>query len=1119
MSLWAKSVRARRSTGGVSLFSTEDSMRSHATDAVTVLTLALGALLFATPLVAQTGTVTGTARDGLTGAPVFAAQVMVEGTSIQTLTRADGRYSLTRVPAGQQTIRVRVLGYEETTQTVMVAADETVTLDFQLESRAVALSGIVVTGTIGATEQAKLPFTVNQLRGEDLPVTQPNFATAIRGKVAGATVVQGSGRPGAAPSVLLRGATSINAQGRDQEPLYIVDGVILGSSVVDIDALDIENIEIVKGAAAASLYGSRAANGVVVISTQRGSAFDDGTVRYTARSSFGISDIEGEFPLLRNHFWRMNEAGTSFVRADDSECTFRGTPGWDPDNECPGTMPLAGQRAGEFGGASPSQWNTFATNAWPGGTFDHVDQFFDGGRFMENYISASGRQGATNFHVSFSQTDDEGPMLGQEGFQRRNFRLNLDQVIRPDIHVSASAFYSNSAQQGFPEGSGNPLFDLTRMMAGVDLRACEPGAGSGSCLDDPDQLLLNVNPTNAESPNPLYPLLVRETETERSRILASGNVQYSPRTWFDIDGDVSYDRLDIETVDHRPVGFRTLSPSNFNVGTLSIANTSREALNASVTASFSYDLTDRIRNRTRVRYSYERQDIEGNSAGGYEFGVAEVPTLGNLNQDNVTAASSMQSVIADGYFFITNFDIADRYIIDGLIRNDGSSLFGADERRHWYGRIAGAWRMAQESWFQVDGIDEFKLRYSVGSAGGRPSFTAQYETFSVAGGVITPISLGNRDLKPEHSVEHEVGIDMGFAQRFDASLTYARTETENQILAVPLPAFTGFSSRVMNVGTLESNTWEASLGASLVQTPELSWSARLLYDQTRSTITQLDVAQFRYGVPGQNMTNVFVAREGERIGTFYGPIAARSCDHLPEGFVSGCDEFVVDQNGYLVWVGSGGSLSDNAWGTQSPDFLNWGTPFAGHCADDRTGAGRNFCPVGNTMPDYTVSLSSNLDWRGFSLYGLIEAVQGFDVYNQPLQWSVFRDNVSLFDQSGIPENEQKPIGYWRALYGGLGGLIPNSEFVEDGSFMKLRELSLRYRFNAEQLSGVPGLGGFSGLALSVSGRNLMTWSDYRGYDPEVGRAGGATGSAALARVDGYNYPNFRTWTFGAEVNF
>jgi hypothetical protein len=175
--------------------------------------------------------------------------------------------------------------------------------------------------------------------------------------------------------------------------------------------------------------------------------------------------------------------------------------------------------------------------------------------------------------------------------------------------------------------------------------------------------------------------------------------------------------------------------------------------------------------------------------------------------------------------------------------------------------------------------------------------------------------------------------------------------------------------------------------------------------------------------------------------------------------------------------------------------------------------------VGNTLPDYTVSLSTNMEWRGLSFYGLIDAVQGFDVWNQPLSWGLFRDNVGIMDQTGVPEAEQKPIGYWRALYGGLSGLVANGEFVEDASFVKLRELSIRYRLTGDQLQGVPGLGGFAGIAFSVSGRNLKTWTDYRGYDPEVGRAGGDTGSAALARVDGFNYPNFRTFSFGIELNF
>ncbi len=320
------------------------------------------------------------------------------------------------------------------------------------------------------------------------------------------------------------------------------------------------------------------------------------------------------------------------------------------------------------------------------------------------------------------------------------------------------------------------------------------------------------------------------------------------------------------------------------------------------------------------------------------------------------------------------------------------------------------------------------------------------------------------------------------------------------------------------MGNLESKTWEASLGARIIDTENFSWSARVLFDQTNSVITELNRPEFRYGVGGQGLGNVFLAREGEELGTFYGPIAARSCDHLPTGTTSSCEEFVVNDDGFLVWVGNGG-LGTNAWGTVSPDGMLWGSPFQGECTDRTSGERTDFCPVGNTLPDYSTSLSSTIQWKGLSVYGLIDAVQGFDVYNQPLQWAMFRRNIDVMNQSGVPEAERKPIGYYDEWYGGFGGLVPNDVFVEDASFVKLREMSVAYRIGPELLTGLPVVGGLSSLGLNLSGRNLYTWSDYRGYDPEVGRAGGSTGSAALARVDGYNYPNFRTFTFGVELSF
>lgn len=1087
----------------------------------------LGMLMMGSPLQAQdTGTVRGTVSNAATDTPLASVQVSLVGTQRGSITNRQGAFELTNVPSGEYQVRVQYIGFGTQTEAITVAAGQVTEVNFAMRYAVLDVGEIIVTGVAGEMERSKLPFAVDQLRADDLPVSSLNVASAIQGKVAGAQVVQASGRPGSAPSILLRGATSINASGRSQDPLYIVDGVILSASVVDIDALDIESIEVVKGAAAASLYGSRAAAGVIQITTRRGRDLGDGQVRYTVRSQVGTQSLQGAFPILQNHYWALSDDGRFFIDADGTPCTFRGTPSWDPNNECSGNLRRAGQAAGP--GESANEWNTFASQPWPDGTFDQVGRFFDGGIQQEHYVSAAGRQGATNFLVSFSRLDDQGPMLGRQGFVRNSFRINLDQMVNPDFMVSASAFYSRS-DLDTTEGT---IFDLTRMMAGVDLTACEPIAredGSferrtGSCLNDPANILLNVNPTNLESQNPLYFLQAADRIQQRNRFLGSTNLRYSPAAWVDIEGDFSYDRLESGARNVNPKGWRTLTPGPANEGFIGLNSNSIESVNASATALFRWQPREGITNRTRVRYLYELQDVEFNSVEGQEFGVRGIPTVQNTNPDRRTGSSSQTRIVADGYFLISSFDIADRYIVDGLIRNDGSSLFGADERRQWYYRMAGAWRVGEESWFDIPSVNEFKLRYSRGTAGGRPSFAAQYETFNVVAGVPIPVSLGNRNLRPEYSVEDEFGVEVSFLDRFATSLTHARTSTSDQILTVPLPAFTGFTQQVQNVGTLDSETWEFSFDALLVRTPDFLWSARFLFDQTRSTITALDRPDFRYGVQGQNLTNVFLAREGERLGTFYGARAARSCADLPAGM--SCDGFVVNDDGFLVWAGQGG-LGSNAWGTTSGDVtvrgapVQWGTPFRGECADVSNPEERTtVCEVGNTLPDYSMSLSSRVEWRGFSFYGLFDAVQGIDVYNQPLQWAQFVDNIGVMDQSDVADDQRKPIGYFKnGLYLNQGGLQPSDIFVEDASFVKLRELSVAYRFNQDQLSRIPGLSMASALGFNISGRNLYTWSDYRGYDPEVGAPGGDTGSAALARVDGFRYPNFRTFTLGVELIF
>ncbi|HSJ26353.1 MAG TPA: SusC/RagA family TonB-linked outer membrane protein [Longimicrobiales bacterium] len=1075
----------------------------------------------------QTGVVTGLVQDQASGRPLPGAQVVVDNTTLGAVTNDQGRFLLTNVPAGSQTVRVVSLGYETQTQAVTVEAGRTATVNFRLTQTALQIGEIVVTGVAGATPQAKMPFTVSQLRAEDLPVPAVSAASAVQGKVAGATVVQGSGRPGSAPSILLRGPTSINASNRSQEPLFIVDGVILGASMVDIDALDIESIEVVKGAAAASLYGSRAAHGVVQIMTRRGTRIADDQVRYTVRSEYGQSQIEGSFNLAQQHRFAMD--GNQFVRVTGATCEDFAT--------CPGALRLAGQMA--LPGQSPNTWNTIQSQSWPGTTYDQVDRFFTDGAFNQNYVAAEGRTGATNFNISFTNQRDGGVMPYQDGLRRNAFRVNVDQSVRPNITLSASAYYSRSNADQFPESQGNPIFNLTRMPAGVDLMRRDPNCvtNPATCQLGDDEMIVRPDPFN-ENDNPLYQLRYREWEENRGRFLGSTNLRVSPLSWLDIDGNVSYDRLQLDQQDFYPRGFRTARPNAaINNGFIWRAHERTEALNASVTASVRRMFFDEaLSTRTQFRYLVERNDYEWSTVQGSRMSVADVPTVGVTDPTSRTGTSGLQREVADGYFALTNLDFYDRYIVDLLVRNDGSSLFGPDERRNWYYRAAAAWRLSEEPWFTLPAIDEMKLRYSLGTAGSRPHWSAQYETYSVSGGAITPVALGNRSLRPEFSREHEFGLDVIFGGRYNLVATYATVRTEDQILPVPQPAYAGFSTRWENAGTLASNTIELSLDTRILDRPDMGWSARINFDRTRQHIAELNVPAFTGGVAGQNLGAVFYYRAPERLGTFYGTKFAQSCADLPQTLPSGvsCSDFAVNDEGLLVWVGAAGSptagwntytsggTERHFWGTLAPFTLNgepifWGAPFAAWTWDPTFEVETTFQELGNTLPDYSIGLSSNFSWRNFALYGLLHAEQGFSVYNQPLQWATFQSYAGIIDQGHLPEQQRKPVGYYDLLYG-VTGLNPSSRFVEDGSFVKLREVSLSYRITEDMLSSI-GLRGFSGATLSAVGRNLLTFTNYDGYDPEVGRAGGTTGSAALARVDGYNYPNFRTFTFGVEVNF
>ncbi len=392
--------------------------------------------------------------------------------------------------------------------------------------------------------------------------------------------------------------------------------------------------------------------------------------------------------------------------------------------------------------------------------------------------------------------------------------------------------------------------------------------------------------------------------------------------------------------------------------------------------------------------------------------------------------------------------------------------------------------------------------------------------------------VGNPNLGPELHKEVELGTDIELFNRYALGFTYAHAKIDDQILPVPVSSGTGAATQWLNAGALDNKTLELSLNLPIIQRREVSWSMRVIYDRNRSVITRLDVQPFTYGASLQATDQMFIARVGERIGTFYGRKFVTSCGELPAPYNADCGagkSFQRNDEGWIVWVGAGNNpgmgITNNLWQAQLPAGAspwgvaeNWGMPIILRGAGNGTAA--QILPLGNALPDFRFAVTQNFTWRRFSVYGLVDASIGQKVFDQGFHWAHLDFLSGDVDQAGKSVQSAKPIGYYyRAplpdAIGGLGGLYdilgPNNFSVESASYAKLRELSVSYHIGP--------LGGSGDWSVSAIGRNLFTITGYRGFDPEVGVSGGQSASSAINAVDAFTFPNVRSWTIGLSTSF
>ncbi|MBI5601613.1 MAG: TonB-dependent receptor plug domain-containing protein, partial [Gemmatimonadetes bacterium] len=519
-----------------------------------------------------TGRITGTVTDSISGRELSDVQISIVGSRIGAVSDARGRFNLVGVPAGARVVEARRIGYQPAVvRGVTVPANGAVAADIKMREVALTLQAVVTTGLVDPTSGTRVPFTVGKVETTALAVPAANALESIQGKIAGVTVVP-MGQPGSGTNIILRSPTSIN---KGNAPLVVVDGVIqsqaFGAASADINSEDIESIEVVKGASAASLYGSRAASGVIQIRTKRGTGGGEAATRYALRSEVGFNSLGGKMGWAKYHYYQTDASG-QYVNAS-------------------GQVVQRAQRI-----ARPA-WQRFQDVKYYDKIYDPIELFFDPGQTYKNAISIAQNSARTNWFLSLGNAKNDGVVLNKGTLDEKYLRFNLDHTPMDVLKISFSAYHARTDRQ---ELYGDTFFDLINQAPDANLLTPDP---------DGTPYLYQPDPEGREE-NPLYVLATEDRQRKRARTQGSLSTRYTPFEWLTFDAAVSYDRSDRRLNFFLDQGVKTEGYATGGIGEMSnfagTTNTINSEASANLMRKFG-DLT--LRSTARVLLESEINEL------------------------------------------------------------------------------------------------------------------------------------------------------------------------------------------------------------------------------------------------------------------------------------------------------------------------------------------------------------------------------------------------------------------------------------------------------------------------------------------------------------------------------
>lgn len=1003
----------------------------------------------------QERTVSGTVRDQ-NGEPVAGASVNVPGTNRATTTNEAGTFSLT-VPTGSETLVVSFVGMKQAT----VSISNTNSVSVVLEADAVDMDEVVVVG-YGSQSRRKVSSAITSIKPDeikDMMVT--GIDKAIQGKAPGVVVTNNSGEPGSGVNIRIRGTTSI---GSGNDPLYVIDGIPLentqtsninvGQNRVNgmshINPSDIASIEILKDAAATSIYGARAANGVVLITTKRGV---EGKGELSVDYYTGLSNVGNRYDLLEaSDYARMVNIGREQLASSSPE-------------------------------HSPYFSDSFIQN--PDVNTDWQDAIYRTAAMNDLNASLRGGTASTKYMFSAGYLNQQGVIIGSD-FERFSMRANVDQEVGKRITVGTSLYASFTDQartknDGSPikgdAGNNNHIYGASALSTALVKAPTTPiYLPDGTFSNDPDQ---------RDYGNPVRQAIGVGIGNDVTRIIGSayGRLEILPGLSFrsQLSGDI---RSELENWYDPPqphpypgVDFR--------------GQTSQRTFNQNVWYFENY-----------LNYAMERGDhsfefLAGNTVqetiSDNSFilvsGIAsdKIKTL-NAGTDIDIGTSGRQSYGIISYFGRVNYDYQGKYLLLLNARYDGSSRFGRDNRYGFFPSASLGWRISDEPFLKdVAFLDDWKLRASYGLTGNQEignyvargimvvgTGTNQGNNYNdLIGGTIS--SLPSADLKWEETAQLNVGMDASlFGNRLRVIADYYVKTTHDLLFSVPLAGTRGIGSKLENIGKIENRGVELGLSGSIISGERFSWDADFNIASNANKVLELLDGR---DVISQNS----IAREGEPISFF----------------VYEREEFVDPATGFLRFV------DHNESGTRDDD--------------DRVLAGSPF-------PKYYGGFTNNLSYKGVDLSVFFQFSYGNKVYNQTRSWVERLDLLTTLPTSIIGPNVTQEAfdNRWQqpgdqARYPGISYLgndptfnLPHTGWLEDASYLRLKSLTLGYTFSTDWLSRLH----LRSARLYVTANNLLTFTKYKGLDPEVDHY---TGGGIAVGYDSGTYPQAKMYRLG--INF